>query len=170
MEPRWLDETEMRAWVAFLDTANLLLRRVDQQLRQDGGVTQPQYELLTRLAEAPDRRLRMTDLADLLVTSRSGLTYQVTQLEKAGLVRRQACAEDERSVLAVLTDTGGEVLRAAAPGHVRVVRDGFIDLLDREQLTALADALDHARTRLRDAGESTGAAARRRVAAEPTEP
>ncbi|WP_345712516.1 MarR family winged helix-turn-helix transcriptional regulator [Kineococcus glutinatus] len=152
MDTPWLDELEMRAWVAFLDTSNLLHRRIDQQLREDGGLTQPQYELMTRLAEAPGTRLRMTELADLLVTSRSGLTYQVTQLEKAGLVRREACADDDRGVLAVLTDTGADVLRRTAPGHVRVVRDHLVDLLDRRQLADLADALDVARRRLRDAG------------------
>ena len=139
----------MRAWVAFLDTSNLLLRRIDQQLREDGGLTQPQYELLTRLAEAPQRRLRMAELADLLVTSRSGLTYQVTQLEKLGLVHRQAFQDDDRGVLATLTEDGLDALRRAAPGHVRVVRENLVDLLSHEQLLALGDALDVARTHLR---------------------
>ncbi|GAB7192209.1 MarR family transcriptional regulator [Kineococcus sp. NUM-3379] len=151
MEPRWLDETEMRAWVAFLDASNLLQRRIDRQLREDGGLTQPQYELLTRLEAAPGRRLRMTELADLLVASRSGLTYQVTQLEKAGLVRREACADDERGVLAALTGDGLDVLQRTAPGHVRVVREGLVDLLDREQLRALADTLGAVRDHLRAA-------------------
>jgi DNA-binding MarR family transcriptional regulator len=135
--------------MAFLDTSNLLARRIDQQLRQDGGVTQPLYELLTRLAEAPQRRLRMTELAELLVTSRSGLTYQVAQLEKAGLVRRESCADDERGVLASPTDIGMDVLHRTAPGHVRVVRDGLIDQLDRERLLALANTLEHVRAQLR---------------------
>lgn len=146
----------MRAWVAFLDTSNLLLRRIDQQLREDGGVSQPQYELLVRLAEAPGGRLRMTELAAALVASRSGLTYQVAQLEKAGLVRREACLDDERGVLAVLTDAGEQVLHQAAPGHVRVVREGLIDLLDRDQLVAVADALGQVRTHLRQAAPGAG--------------
>ncbi|GIF15737.1 MarR family winged helix-turn-helix transcriptional regulator [Actinoplanes teichomyceticus] len=152
MTERWLDEIEMRAWVAFLDTSNLLQRRLDQQLREDGGLTQPQYELLTRLAEAPGQRMRMAELALALVASRSGLTYQVTQLEKAGLVRREACAGDDRGVLAALTEQGVQALRRAAPGHLRVVRENLIDLLDRDQLVTLADTLGRARTHLRTAG------------------
>jgi DNA-binding MarR family transcriptional regulator len=149
---RWLDEVEMRAWVAFLDTSNLLLQRINQQLREDGGLTQPQYELLTRLAEAPDQRMRMAELALALVTSRSGLTYQVSQLEKAGLVRREACASDDRGILAVLTADGQQALLKAAPGHLRVVRENLIDQLDRDQLVTLADTLGRARAHLRSTG------------------
>ncbi|GAA4606349.1 DNA-binding MarR family transcriptional regulator [Actinoplanes octamycinicus] len=152
MTERWLDEVEMRAWVAFLDTSNLLLQRINQQLRDDGGLTQPQYELLTRLAETPDRRMRMAELADALVASRSGLTYQVSQLEKAGLVRRETCTSDDRGILAVLTPQGEQALLKAAPGHLRVVRENLIDLLDRDQLVALADTLSQARAHLRSAG------------------
>jgi DNA-binding MarR family transcriptional regulator len=152
MTERWLDELEMRAWVAFLDTSNLLLQRINQQLRDDGGLTQPQYELLTRLAEAPGRRMRMAELALALVASRSGLTYQVSQLEKAGLVRREACADDERGILAVLTPQGEQALLKAAPGHLRVVRENLIDLVDRDQLAALADTLGQARAHLRATG------------------
>ena len=153
MTERWLDDIEMRAWVAFLDTSNLLLRRIDQQLREDGGLTQPQYELLTRLAEAPGQRMRMAELALALVASRSGLTYQVSQLEKAGLVRREACAGDDRGVLAVLTEPGRQALLRAAPGHLRVVRENLIDLLDRDQLVALADTLSRTRAHLRATGD-----------------
>lgn len=149
MTERWLDGVEMRAWVAFLDTSNLLLQRLNQQLRDDGGLTQPQYELLTRLAEAPEQRMRMAELALALAASRSGLTYQVSQLEKAGLVRRESCTSDDRGILAVLTPQGEQALLKAAPGHLRVVRENLIDLIDRDQLVSLADTLSQARAHLR---------------------
>ena len=78
----------MRAWQAFLAAGALLDRRLDQQLRQEAGLSHAHYEILVRLAAAPDGELRMGDLADALYTTRSGLTYQITRLEKAGLVRR----------------------------------------------------------------------------------
>src|SRR5580704_18225362 len=81
-EPQWLSAAEMRAWQAFLAAGALLDRRLDQQLRQDAGLSHVQYEILVRLAAAPGSELRMTDLAGSLYTSKSGLTYQVTRLEK----------------------------------------------------------------------------------------
>src|SRR4051794_31135274 len=103
-ETRWLREDEMRAWRAFLAASALLSRRLDQQLREDSGLSHPQYEVLVHLSDAPDGALRMSDLADRLVHSPSGLTYQVTQLVKAGLVPRRSCPSDERSVYAILTE------------------------------------------------------------------
>ncbi|MFF7242207.1 MarR family transcriptional regulator [Streptomyces collinus] len=148
-DARWLDEEELRTWVAFLEATSLMHRRIDVGLRAE-GLTMVQYEILTRLLEARGRRRRMTELADLLVSSRSGLTYQVSQLEKAGLVTREACPDDERGVVAVLTDEGQALLERAAPSHVRVVREGLIDLLDRDQLRALGEMMSISRTRLRE--------------------
>src|ERR1700759_2266575 len=99
---RWLDEDEKRAWHAFLAAGSLVDRLLDAQLKEAIGLSHPQYEILVRLADAPDGELRMTELADTLLTSKSGLTYQVTQLEKAGLVKRRSCPSDVRGVLAVL--------------------------------------------------------------------
>jgi DNA-binding MarR family transcriptional regulator len=147
-EPRWLDEEEMRAWHAFLAAGALLNRRLDQQLKEDVGLSHLQYEILVRLSAAPDGEMRMRELADALLNSKSGLTYQVTQLEKAGLVRRRACPEDVRGVFAVLTDDGRRMLERAAPGHVELVRELLIDVLTREQLTALADGLGEASRRM----------------------
>ncbi|MDJ0343436.1 MarR family transcriptional regulator [Streptomyces sp. H10-C2] len=153
-ETRWLDEHEMAAWNAFLAAGSLLERRLEQQLKDDAGLSHPQYEVLVRLSAAPDGELRMTELADALLTSKSGLTYQVTQLEKSGLVRRRSCPSDVRGVFAILTDEGRAKLRTAAPGHVALVRELLIDVLTPEQVTALAEGLGAVTKRLRAASTS----------------
>jgi DNA-binding MarR family transcriptional regulator len=145
----WLDEAEMAAWLAFLEVSHRLDRAIEQQLKRDAGLSHAQYEILSRLESAPGGQLRMSELADVITVSRSGLTYQVTQLERAGLARRERCPSDERGVLAVLTATGRAVLRRAAPGHVRVVRRYLIDALTPAQRAALAEGLAAARDRLR---------------------
>src|SRR6516165_5239257 len=147
-EPAWLSAEEMRAWQAFLAAGALLDRRLDQQLRQESGLSHAQYEILVRLAAAPGGELRMTDLAGALYTTKSGLTYQITQLEKAGLVRRSASPGDVRGVVAALTDAGRQRLAQAAPGHVAAVRALLIDVLTADQLTALADGLGEVARRL----------------------
>ncbi|MFI6702182.1 MarR family winged helix-turn-helix transcriptional regulator [Streptomyces sp. NPDC050509] len=154
-EPRWLDEHEMAAWRGFIAAGILLERRLDQQLKEDAGLSHPQYEILSRLGDAPGGELRMSGLADLLLTSKSGLTYQVGQLEKAGLVSRRACSSDVRGVVAALTDAGRERLRASAPGHVALVRELLIDVLDRDQLAALADSLGTVSRRLTRGTDAT---------------
>ena len=146
---RWLDPDEMAAWLAFLEVSHLLDRVIEQQLRQDAGLSHSQYEILSRLEAAPGGQLRMSDLADVIIVSRSGLTYQVTQLEKAGLVRRGKCPSDDRGVLAILTPEGRAALLRAAPGHLRVVREYLIDALTPAQLSALTETLTAARFRLR---------------------
>ena len=146
---RWLDPDEMAAWLAFLEVSHLLDRVIEQQLRQDAGLSHAQYEILSRLEAASGGQLRMSDLADVIIVSRSGLTYQVTQLEKAGLVRRGKCPSDDRGVLAILTPEGRAALLRAAPGHLRVVREYLIDALTPAQLSALTEALSAARGRLR---------------------
>ena len=138
----------MAAWLAFLEVSHRLDRVIEQQLRQDAGLSHAQYEILSRLESAPGGRLRMSELADVIIVSRSGLTYQVTQLERAGMVRREKDASDERGILAVLTAAGRAALLRAASGHVRVVRHYLIDALTPAQLSALAEGLAAARGRL----------------------
>ncbi|MET8293431.1 MarR family transcriptional regulator [Streptomyces sp. NPDC005180] len=149
---RWLDEREMRAWRGFLAASALVNRHLDQQLKDDSGLSHPQYEILVRLDDAPGGELRMTELANGLINSKSGLTYQVTQLEKAGLVRRRSCPSDVRGIFAVLTEAGRARLEAAAPGHVTAVRAALVDVLTPEQLDALADGLGEVSRRLREQG------------------
>ncbi|SED00669.1 DNA-binding transcriptional regulator, MarR family [Amycolatopsis tolypomycina] len=146
--PRWLNAEEKRAWNAFLGTYELLNRRLDQQLKQDSGISHLQYVILARLSGAPDHELRMAELACAVSNSKSGLTYQIGQLERAGLVRRRACESDPRAVYAVLTDEGMALLERAAPGHVALVRELLIDVLTPDQLRAVADGLGEANRRM----------------------
>ncbi|MCF6522495.1 MarR family winged helix-turn-helix transcriptional regulator [Streptomyces sp. JJ36] len=148
-ETRWLDAREMAAWQGFLEAGSRVSRRLEQQLRESAGLSHPQYEVLVRLADAPDGELRMTELAERLITSKSGLTYQIGQLEKRGLVRRRACPSDVRGTYAVLTEAGRATLAEAAPGHVAAVREALLDALDPQELTVLAEALGRVGRRLR---------------------
>ncbi|MGI5292525.1 MarR family winged helix-turn-helix transcriptional regulator [Nonomuraea polychroma] len=148
-EPRWLDSTEMAAWRAFLTTSHLLDRRIEEQLKAAAGLTHPQFEILVRLAEAPGRQERMTELARGVVVSKSALTYQITQLEKAGLVERATCPSDERGVLAVITEAGLRCLERVAPGHLEVVRTYLIDRLSREELRTMTTAMQKTEQALR---------------------
>ncbi|MGI5352834.1 MarR family winged helix-turn-helix transcriptional regulator [Streptomyces sp. CA-250714] len=156
---RWLDEREMAAWLGFLEATSRVSRHVEQQLKDDAGLSHAQYEILVKLATAPDGEVRMTDLAHGLFTSKSGLTYQVGQLEKRGLVERRSCPTDVRGILAVLTTEGRDTLRAAAPGHVAAVRAALIDVLERDELDVLARALGRVGARLRPPGQGAGMAA-----------
>ncbi|MEV7096677.1 MarR family transcriptional regulator [Amycolatopsis sp. NPDC051045] len=153
--PRWLNAQEKRAWNAFFGTYELLNRRLDQQLKQDSGISHLQYVILARLSGAPDRELRMTELACAVSTPKSGLSYQIGQLERAGLVRRRACESDPRAVYAVLTEAGTALLERAAPGHVALVRELLIDVLTPGQLDALADGLGEANRRMLADGDAS---------------
>lgn len=148
-EPRWLDEGEAAAWQAFLAAGALVGRGVEQQLKADAGLSHPQYEILTRLSAAPCGALRMSELAETVLTTKSGLTYQVAQLEKAGLVCRSTCPTDERGVFAALTEAGRRKLAATAPLHVAAVRALLVDVLTPDQLAAVAAGLGEVARRLR---------------------
>src|SRR3954447_5426075 len=119
--PRDLDAVQLGAYFALMDVAGLLRHAVEQQLREAGDLSYVQFQLLARLGlDAPTGSLRMTDLADGVVYSRSGLTYQAGLLEQAGLVQRAPSPDDERSVIVTITDAGRERLAEVLPGHVEV--------------------------------------------------
>ena len=134
----WLTPDEQDAWRAHLATSKLLFRQLDRDL-QPFGLSINDYEILVVLSEAPDHRLRMTDLADATAQSRSRLSHQITRMEAAGLVRRDSCPGDKRGLFAVLTETGMATIERVAPSHVESVRRHFISLLTPEQLTALRE-------------------------------
>jgi DNA-binding MarR family transcriptional regulator len=138
MEVRWLDAAEQQAWRAYLDATRLLVQVLDRQLEADAGISLTDYELLVQLSEAPDRRLRMRDLADAALSTRSGMTRAVTRLERSGWVRRTECEEDRRGMYAELTPSGLAKLAASAPGHVGAVRAHVFDKLTSAEMRQLS--------------------------------
>ncbi|MEV6771062.1 MarR family transcriptional regulator [Nocardia sp. NPDC051030] len=125
-----------------MDGSQRLMADLNRQLQRDSDLSFADYRILVKLSEAPGRSLRMSDLADGVLSSRSRLTHQIRRMENERMVRRVACEDDGRGVLAQLTDEGMRRLRAAAPGHVAAVRRYFVDLLTPQQLAAVATALD----------------------------
>ncbi len=138
-EPRWLDAREQRAWRAWLSGAQLLLDRLDRDLIHETGISHAYYEILVALSEAEGRRLRMSELADRCLSSRSRLSHAVSRLEERTWVRREVCPEDGRGQVAVLSDAGLAALEAAAPVHVEGVREHLFDQLTAEQVTNMRD-------------------------------
>ncbi|WP_308165300.1 MarR family transcriptional regulator [Nocardia sp. NBC_01377] len=138
-EPRWLDPAQQRAWRAYIDGNQRMNAALNRQLQTDSDLSLPEYRILVLLSEAPDNRLRMSELADGVLSSRSRLTHQIRRMEDQHLVRRNTCEDDGRGVIAELTEEGMRCLEAAAPRHVEAVRRDFIDLLTPDQLEVIAD-------------------------------
>ena len=136
---RWLDAEEQKAWRAWLYSSMLLQDRLDRDLTSETGISHAYYEILVQLSESPGRMLRMSQLAERSLSSRSRLSHAVARLEERGWVRRQVCEEDGRGALAVLTDEGFAALEAAAPIHVESVRTHLFDQLGPEQIAAMRD-------------------------------
>ncbi|GLW13182.1 transcriptional regulator [Microtetraspora sp. NBRC 13810] len=132
-EPRWLTSFEQRAWRAHLSAHKLLSHRLDRELHEF-GLSLNDYEILVTLSESPDHRMRMSDLAEVTIQSRSRLSHQISRMEAAGLVTRESCPDDRRGTFSVLTEHGWETIQRVAPRHVAGVREHFIDRLTEEQL------------------------------------
>ena len=131
-QPHWLTAEEQQAWRATVRLSTLLLRQLDRDLTAY-GLNARDYEILVELSEAPDHRLRMTDLADATSQSRSRLSHQISRMEKRGLVRRDECEGDKRGTFAVLSKAGFDTIERVAPHHVENVRRHFIDRLTADQ-------------------------------------
>jgi DNA-binding MarR family transcriptional regulator len=137
---RWLDDEQQQYWRAWLSASILLTDRLGRDLQSQHGLTMADYEILVRLSESEDRRMRMSDLADRTLSSRSRLSHQIDRMEKADLVTREHCTEDRRGSWAVLSDHGWDVLVAAAPDHVDSVRAHLVDVLSPSEFRALGRA------------------------------
>jgi DNA-binding MarR family transcriptional regulator len=134
-----LSPGELAAWRGFLRTHARLLRHLDRQLTDEQGLPTSSYEVLLRLGEAPRGTMRMKDIADSLLLSRSGLSRVVDELERKGYVARQTCASDARGTEAVITRSGRSAFRKAQNSHLRSVRAEFLDKLTEKQLRQLAE-------------------------------
>lgn len=145
-EGLWLSQPEQKAWRSFLYASTLLNDRLSDALQADAEIdlTLGEYEILVRLSEASDQFLRMSELADRVVHSRSRLTHTISRMEKRGIVERVRCSSDGRGRQAQLTAAGRELLERAAPTHVRSVRELLLDAVGHDDFLELGRILGRA--------------------------
>lgn len=140
-EPQWLTPEQQRVWRAYLLGSARLAEKLDADLRQF-GIDLAEYEILVCLEEVPEKRMRMSELAEAVHQSRSRLTHTIARMEKAGLVVRTTCPTDRRGVWAQVTDAGFELLRTAAPSHVAAVQQNFVTAIGPVDYAALGRAFE----------------------------
>jgi DNA-binding MarR family transcriptional regulator len=133
----WLTDEQQAAWRPFIALLLRLPAALDAQLQRDAGITSFDYLVLSGLSEAPNRTLRMSELAAIANSSLSRLSHVVSRLEAKGWVRREPCPGDGRFINAVLTDDGWQKVLTTAPGHVAAVRELLIEVLSQEEFAQL---------------------------------
>ena len=138
-EQKWLTPEEQAAWRAYIESTKVVADALDHQLQRDSDMPHAYFEVLVRLSESPDRTMRMSELADITLSSRSRLSHAIARLEDRGWVERSNCETDRRGQNATLTDKGFAVLATAVPGHVGTVRETVIDVLSPAQLAVLTE-------------------------------
>jgi DNA-binding MarR family transcriptional regulator len=167
-DARALAADQLDAYFALMEAVSLLQHRVEQQLRAEGGLSYVQFQLLARLAARG--QLTMTELADGVVYSRSGLTYQAGLLEKAGLITRGPSSDDDRATLVTITGSGRDLLGRVMPGHIQVTRRQLLDALSDDDLHRLGDIMTRVRDHMRAQPPRSAAPRRRRPAAASPDP
>ncbi len=135
--PELLNRQELAAWRGMLRTYTLLQRELEQRLEARDGLQNSSYEVLMHLSDAPDGRMRLSDLAELAILSRSGLTRLIDRLEREGQVERERCPEDARGYYAVLTAEGRARVDAARGAYLSDVRALFLERLTAEERDVL---------------------------------
>lgn len=145
---KWLDSDEMRAWRSYITTSVDLMKALEHDVAPY-GITMGDYQLLAMISEAPDRRLRLCDLADALRLSRGGLTRRMDGVLRNGLVARVQDQSDKRVAFAELTTKGWNLLKKVAPIHLQSVRDLMIDHLSRAEIKAIGNAFGKISANLR---------------------
>lgn len=149
--PASLTETQLSAYFALSEVSALLRPAVEKQLRETGALSYVQFQLLARLGDTPDGHERMTDLADGVVYSRSGLTYQAQLLEERGLITRAPSPHDERSTIVTITAAGRDILAAVFPGHIATVHGLLFSPITDDDASELARILGRVNEHLRAA-------------------
>ena len=144
-----ISDEEFRAYAALIASSTLLQRAVERNLREQADLSHVQFEILMNLSIAGEAGIRMAQLADALIVSRSGLSYQVAQLESRGWITRERSADDERGIIARITPAGERMRRQVFAGHVDVVRTDFLDIVEPAELATLAAALERVADALR---------------------
>jgi DNA-binding MarR family transcriptional regulator len=138
---RWLSDDEQAVWRAYMHSTLIVSSLLERQLQRDSAVSHAEYEVLVRLSEAPERRLRMSELADRSQHSRSRLSHTISRMEASGWVVREHCDADRRGTWATLTEEGFDVLAEAAKGHVEAVRSALFDPLSEDQVASLGSIM-----------------------------
>ena len=146
--PKWLNPREMKAWRSYIIASRRLLEALELDLG-DHDLSMADYEVMAQLSDAPGRRMRMSELAEVAMLSKSRLSHRMKVMEKAGWIRRQECEVDRRGSWAVMTDKGWRAIVAAAPDHVSSVRRRFLDQLSVKEQEALTSTFAHLTEELR---------------------
>ncbi len=149
IEPRWLNPREMKAWRSYIIASRRLLEALDADL-EGHDLSMSDYEVLAQLSDAPGRKMRMSELAEIAMISKSRLSHRMKVMEEAGWVKREECLEDKRGYFAVMTDRGWKAIVKAAPEHVASVRHRFVDHLTSKDQEDLAKIFDRVQGQLRD--------------------
>ena len=150
---RWLSDSEQTSWRAILRGTRLLERALDDALNES-GIQLSEYEIISMLSESAHHRLRMSELAAMVVQSRSRLTHTAKRLEDRGWVAREQCSDDKRGVELVLTAGGLDAVREIAKVHVQSVRDNLVDIMTPHEFRAIGDAMAIVRDHLDPEGAS----------------
>lgn len=156
-----LDPEQLGAYFVLTEAVSLLQHQIEQQLRAEGDLSYVQFQLLARLAGAHGP-LTMTQLADGVVYSRSGLTYQAGLLEQAGLIARGPSPDDDRATLVTITGAGRDLVDRVLPGHVQVVRRLLFDPLNGDDVGCLGDIMARVRDHMRAQPPRSAAPRKRR--------
>jgi DNA-binding MarR family transcriptional regulator len=151
--PKWLTPSEMVAWRTYIIASRQLLAALDADLKEH-DLTLPDYEILALLSDAPDRQMRMSELAKIALLSRSRLSHRMKVMEKAGWLKREPCPDDKRGYFAVMTPKGWKAIVAAAPDHVESVRARFVDHLTKADQQVIAQIFERIEIPLRQEVEN----------------